>query len=146
MTDPETDLDALLRQVLRDVRTIAVVGASPDRSRPSNYVMKFLQDKGYRTIPVNPRAAGGEIWGEVCYASLRDVPQDIVGPVDMVDVFRRSEAVAPIVDDAIAIGAKVIWMQIGVRDDAAAAKAEAAGLTVIMDRCPRIEYGRLMTG
>jgi uncharacterized protein len=131
--------DALLRRILREVRTIAMVGASPDWNRPSYFAMKYLQIKGYRVIPVNPKAAGGEILGERVYASLKDIPEKI----DMVDIFRSSSAVPPIVEDAIAIGAKVVWMQIGVRNDAAAHRAEAAGLTVIMNRCPKIEWGRL---
>jgi len=116
-----------------------MVGASPDWNKASSFAMKYLQHKGYRVIPVNPRAVGENIFGEPCYAGLRDIPDG----VDMVDIFRRSETAGAIVDDAIAIGAKVVWMQLGVRDDAAAAKAEAAGLTVIMNRCPKIEYARL---
>lgn len=135
--------DALLRRILGSVRTIAMVGASPDWNRPSAFAMKYLQGKGYRIIPVNPQAAGREILGETCYAGLRDIPQETVGPIDMVDIFRRSDAVGPIVEDAIAIGARVVWMQLGVRNDEAAARAEAAGLTVVMNRCPKIEYGRL---
>ena len=131
--------DALLRRILREVRTIAMVGASPDWNRPSYFAMKYLQIKGYRVIPVNPKAAGGEILGERVYASLKDIPEKI----DMVDIFRASSAVPPIVEDAIQIGAKVVWMQIGVRNDAAARRAEAAGLTVVMNRCPKIEWGRL---
>jgi predicted CoA-binding protein len=131
--------DALLRRILREVRTIAMVGASPDWNRPSYFAMKYLQIKGYRVIPVNPKAAGGEILGERVYASLKDIPEKI----DMVDIFRSSSAVPPIVEDAIAIGAKVVWMQIGVRNDAAARRAGAAGLTVVMNRCPKIEWGRL---
>jgi uncharacterized protein len=131
--------DALIKSVLRSVRTIAMVGASANWNRPSYFAMKYLQDKGYRVIPVNPAAAGQTILGETVVASLRDIQ----GKVDMVDVFRGSEHVPPIADDAIAIGAKVLWMQLGVRNDAAAEKAEKAGLTVIMNRCPKIEYGRL---
>jgi uncharacterized protein len=131
--------DATLRDILRGVRTIAMVGASPHWNRPSYFVMKYLQDKGYRVIPVNPQAAGQKILGERCYADLADVPEAI----DMVDIFRRSDAVGPIVDEAIAKGAKVVWMQIGVRNDEAASRAEAAGLKVVMNRCPKIEYSRL---
>jgi predicted CoA-binding protein len=131
--------DALLRRILREVRTIAMVGASPDWNRPSYFAMKYLQIKGYRVIPVNPKATGAEILGQRVYASLKDIPEKI----DMVDIFRASAAVPPIVEDAIAIGAKVVWMQIGVRHDEAARRAEAAGLTVVMNRCPKIEYGRL---
>jgi len=135
--------DELLRTVLAQARTIAMVGASPTWNRPSHVVMKYLQAKGYRVIPVNPKAGVNEILGETCYAGLRDIPLDKTGRIDLVDVFRASAAVGPIVEDAIAIGAKVVWMQLGVRDDDAAAKAEAAGLTVIMNRCPKIEYQRL---
>lgn len=135
--------DGHLRKVLASVRTIAMVGASPDWHKASSFAMKYLQSKGYRVIPVNPRAAGKTILGEACYARLADIPQDMTGPIDMVDVFRNSTAADGITDDAIAIGAKVVWMQLGVRNDAAAARAERAGLTVIMNRCPKIEYGRL---
>jgi O-acetylhomoserine (thiol)-lyase len=131
--------DALIAQILRSVNVIAMVGASTNWNRPSYFVMKYLQGKGYRVIPVNPAAAGQTLLGETIRASLRDID----APVDMVDIFRRSDAVAPIVDEAIAIGAKVVWMQLGVRNDEAAAKAQAAGLTVIMDHCPKIEFGRL---
>jgi predicted CoA-binding protein len=131
--------DAELRRVLERVRTIAMVGASPSWKRPSHFAMKYLQGKGYRVIPVNPVAVGQRILGEPVHATLRDVPDR----VDMVDVFRGSEAAGPITEDAIAIGAQVVWMQLGVRNDEAAARARAAGLTVIMNRCPKIEYGRL---
>lgn len=131
--------DAKLRKILSTVRTIAMVGASPNRSRPSHGVMHYLQGKGYRVVPVNPGMAGQELLGERVYASLRDIPDKI----DMVDIFRASDAVGPIIDDAIAINAPIAWMQLGVRNDAAAAKAEAAGLEVIMDRCPEIELERL---
>jgi predicted CoA-binding protein len=142
MTDHDHYPDALLVKILRGVRTIAMVGASPDWNRPSAFAMKYLQHKGYRVIPVNPKAAGQIINGETCYARLEDIPKSDY-PIDMVDVFRKPGEVGPIADAAIAIGAKVLWMQLGVRNDAAAAKAEAAGLTVIMNRCPKIEYGRL---
>src|ERR1700704_5402256 len=125
--------DAKLRSILQRVKTIALVGASPNWNRPSYFVMKYLQSKGYRVIPVNPGIAGKPLLGEMAYASLRDIPE----PVDMVDVFRASNEVAPIADDAIAIGAKVLWMQLGVRNDEAAKKAEAAGLEVVMNRCPK---------
>ena len=131
--------DAYLRDILTGVRTIAVVGASPRRGRPSHGVMAYLQRRGYRAIPVNPNAAGGTIHGETCYASLAEVPE----PIDMVDVFRRSEFVTRVVDEAIAAGAKVVWMQLGVGDDAAAARAEARGLKIVMNRCPAIEIPRL---
>jgi predicted CoA-binding protein len=137
--DHESYSDGYLRGILKGVRTIAMVGASEHWNRPSFFAMKYLQDKGYRIIPVNPQAKGEEILGEKVYPSLRDIPVK----VDMVDVFRRADAVAPIVEEAIALGAKVVWMQLGVRHDAAAAKAEAAGLQVVMNRCPKIEYSRL---
>ena len=135
--------DALLRDILRRCRTIAMVGASPNWVRPSFFAMKYLQSKGYRVIPVNPAAAGQAILGETVHARLADVP----GRFEMVDIFRNSDAAAAVVDEAIALiaekGIEVIWMQIGVRNDAAARRAEAAGLTVVMDRCPKIEFGRL---
>ncbi|MGE0415648.1 MAG: O-acetylhomoserine aminocarboxypropyltransferase [Acetobacteraceae bacterium] len=137
--DPIPYTDAKLRRILSTVRTIAMVGASTNWNRPSYFVMKYLQGKGYRVIPVNPGNAGQEQLGEKIYASLRDIPV----PVDMVEVFRASDQVGPVVDDAIAIGAKVVWMQLGVRNDDAAATAEAAGIEVIMNRCPKIEFGRL---
>ncbi|MDE2228211.1 MAG: CoA-binding protein [Alphaproteobacteria bacterium] len=131
--------DDYLRGILRRVRTIAIVGASENWNRPSYFAMKYLQTKGYRVIPVNPGASVPEILREKVYKSLAEIPDAI----DMVDIFRRSEEAAAIVDAAIAKGAKVVWMQIGVRDDAAARKAEAAGLEVVMNRCPKIEYSRL---
>lgn len=137
--EPIPYTDAKIRRILSAVRTIAMVGASTNWNRPSYFVMKYLQGKGYRIIPVNPAAAGQELQGERVYASLRDVPDKI----DMVDIFRPSGHVLPIVEDAIAIGAKVVWMQLGIRNDEAAARAEAAGIEVIMDRCPKIEFGRL---
>jgi len=137
--DHDTYSDLYLHDILTGVRTIAVVGASPRRGRPSHGVMAYLQRRGYRAIPVNPNAAGGMIHGETCYASLADVPE----PIDMVDVFRRSEFAGGAVDEAIAAGAKVVWMQLGVRDDAAATRAEARGLKVVMNRCPAIEIPRL---
>ncbi len=131
--------DALIASVLRASRTIAMVGASRRENRPSHEVMRFLQRRGYRVIPVNPGVAGQSLLGETVVESLAALTES----VDMIDIFRRSDAVAPLVDEAIAVGAKVVWMQLGVRDDAAAAKARAAGLTVIMDRCPKIEIARL---
>jgi len=133
--------DDKIRRILRQVRTIAMVGASDNWNRPSYFAMKYLQQKGYRVIPVNPKVAlnGGEILGEKVYADLRDVPDAI----DMVDCFRAGPSIPPIAEAAAEIGAKVLWMQLGIRNDAAAATAEAAGLEVIMDRCPKIEYGRL---
>lgn len=131
--------DAYLRDILRGVRTIAMVGASEHWNRPSFFAMKYLQEKGYRVIPVNPQAKSAEILGEKVYADLSEIPDAF----DMVDIFRRSDAVPPIVEQAIAKGAKIVWMQLGVRNDEAAAKAEAAGLKVVMNRCPKIEYSRL---
>ncbi|TMJ64260.1 MAG: CoA-binding protein [Alphaproteobacteria bacterium] len=131
--------DPYLRDILTSVRTIAVVGASPRRERPSHGVMAYLQRRGYRTIPVNPNAAGVAINGETVYARLADVPE----PIDMVEVFRRTEMAGGVVDEAIAVGAKVIWMQLGVRDDTAAARGETRGLKVVMNRCPAIEIPRL---
>ena len=125
--------------ILRSCKTIAMVGSSTHWNRPSYFAMKYLRDKGFRVIPVNPTAAGEEILGEKVYAGLRDIPDK----VDMVDCFRNAAAIPPIADDAIAIGAKVLWMQLGVTNEAAARKAEKAGLKVVMNRCPKIEYGRL---
>jgi uncharacterized protein len=135
--------DAYIRDILEGARTIAVVGASPRPNRPSHRVMLFLQRHGYRCIPVNPFAAGSEILGERVYARLADIPDDPIWPIDTVDIFRRSEMAGSVVDEAIASGAKAVWMQLDVRDDAAAARAEAAGLKVVMDRCPAIEIPRL---
>ncbi len=135
--------DALLRGILRRCRTFVMVGASANWNRPSFFAMKYLRDKGYRVLPVNPKAAGDEILGQTVYASLADVP----GRFQMVDIFRGAEAAGKVTDEAIELaaekGIEVVWMQLGVRNDAAAARAEAAGLTVIMNRCPKIEYGRL---
>jgi hypothetical protein len=137
--DHETYSDAYLRAILTTARTIAIVGMSPRRGRPSHGVMAYLQRHGYRTIPVNPNAAGDTIHGETVYARLVDIPE----PIDMVDIFRRSEFAGGVVDEAIATGAKVVWMQLGVRNDAAAARAEARGIKVVMNRCPAIEIPRL---
>jgi predicted CoA-binding protein len=136
--------DDYLRDILEGVRTVAVVGASPRADRASHGVMRFLQRHGYRAIPVNPHAtgafpAGGEILGERVYPALADIPESI----DMVDIFRRSEDAGAVVDEAIAIAAKIVWMQLDVRDEAAARRAEAHGLKVVMDRCPAIEIPRL---
>ena len=129
--------DWQIRRILREADTVAMVGASSNWNRPSYFAMKYLQAKGYRVIPVNPRA--DEILGEKAYAALSDIPV----PVDIVDIFRRPEQVGPIVEEAAAIGAKVAWMQLTVINHEAAAQGEALGLTVIMDRCMKIEYGRL---
>jgi len=134
--------DAYLRHILETARVIAVVGASPRPARPSHGVMRFLQARGYRTIPVNPNAAGSEMLGERCVVRLADIAE----PIDMVDIFRRSALAGAAVDEAIAVGAKFVWMQLGVRDDAAAARAEAAGIEVVMNRCPAIEIPRLGLG
>jgi predicted CoA-binding protein len=125
--------------ILNSCKTIAMVGASANWNRPSYFAMKYLQEKGFRVIPVNPSAAGQEILGEKVYASLKEIPEKI----DMVDCFRNSEAIPPIAEEAIEIGAKVLWMQLGVMNEAAARRAEEAGLKVVMNRCPKIEYGRL---
>jgi predicted CoA-binding protein len=133
------DIDGL-RRILGTYRVIAMVGLSADWVRPSNFAAKYLLAHGYTVIPVNPRY--DEILGQKSYKSLRDVPV----PVDVVDVFRKTADVPPIADDAIAIGAKVLWQQIGVLNHEAAAKAEAAGLENAMDRCMKIEHGRLFGG
>lgn len=129
--------DDAIRAVLATPKTVAVVGCSPNPERDSHRIAKLLQSRGHRVIPVNP--GHRSILGETCYAGLRDIPE----PVDMVDIFRRSEQVAPIVDEAIEVGARIVWMQLGVIDERAAAVAQDAGLTVVMDRCPAIEYRRL---
>lgn len=130
--------DELIRRVLGSVKTIGVVGVSASEAKASHFVMKYMQGKGYRCIPVNPGLAGQMLLGEKVYPDLKSIPV----PVDMVDIFRNSEAAGAVTDDAIAIGAKVVWMQLGVINEAAAKRAEAAGLTVIMDRCPKMEYSR----
>jgi len=129
-----------LRRILRDNRTIAVVGLSANWYRPSFFAAKYLQEHGYRVVPVNP--AYDSVLGEKCYPSLRDIPFG----VDIVDCFRRSEEIAALADEAIAIGAKVLWMQLGVRNEEARRKAEAAGLEVVEDRCMKIEHARLFGG
>lgn len=133
--------DSYIRGILNTVKTIAMVGASANTVRPSYFAFKYLRERGYNVIPVNPGQAGKEILGQKVYASLSDVPE----PIDMVDIFRASEHVMPIVDEALALTPRprVIWMQLGIRNDEAAAKAETAGLKVVMHRCPKIEYGRL---
>lgn len=135
--------DDLIKSILRSVKTIAMVGASANEMRPSYFAMKYLLDKGYVVHPINPGQAGKAILGQMAYANLAAVP----APVDMVDIFRASDAAPAIVDETLAekerLGIRVIWMQLGVINEESAAKAEAAGLTVVMDRCPKIEYGRL---
>ena len=133
--------DEMIRKVLKETKTIAMVGVSANDSRPSYFAFKYLLGRGYRMIGVNPGLAGKTLLGAPVYASLADIPE----PVDMVDIFRNSEAAGPITDAALAMKPppRVIWMQLSVRNDAAAARAEAAGLTVVMNRCPKIEYGRL---
>ncbi|CAM5346663.1 hypothetical protein ATER59S_01191 [Aquamicrobium terrae] len=127
--------------ILNSVRSIAVVGASANEVRPSFFVMKYLLGKGFSVIPVNPGQAGGKILGQSVYARLADIPE----PVDMVDIFRASEAVPAIIDEVLALRPlpKVVWMQLTVRHDEAAARAEAAGIKIVMNRCPKIEYARL---
>ncbi|HXZ52553.1 MAG TPA: CoA-binding protein [Burkholderiales bacterium] len=131
-----------LRRILAENRVVAVVGLSADWYRPSYFAAKYLQEHGYRIIPVNPRYAGRRVLGETCYASLREIPDEI----DIVDVFRRSADVPPIAEEAIAIGAKVLWQQIGVKNEAAAERARDAGLDTVMDRCVKIEHARLFGG
>jgi len=135
--------DDYIAGILREATTIVMVGASAGTSRPSYFAMKYLLGKGYRIVPVNPALSGQEIQGQRVYASLAEVP----GPVDIVDIFRNAAAALEVTREAIALkdklGVKAIWMQLGVRNDKAAAAAEAAGLKVVMNRCPKIEYGRL---
>jgi len=131
--------DDYIRGILREVRVIAMVGSSANWNRPSYFAMKYLQQKGFRIIPINPSAHGEKILGEPVYKSLADIEEH----VDMVDIFRRSEECVPYAEEAIRMGAKVLWMQLGVRNDQAAEIAEAAGLKVVMNRCPKIEYARL---
>jgi uncharacterized protein len=131
--------DSYIRGILGTYKVFAMVGASPNQVRPSFFALKYLSAKGYTVIPVNPGHAGKDILGQKVYASLRDIPD----PVEVVDIFRNASYAFEITRDAIAIGAKVVWMQLGVRNDEAAALAEEAGLKVVMNRCPKIEYGRL---
>ena len=134
-----TDINTL-RRILRDCKTIAVVGLSANWYRPSYFAAKYMQEHGYRVIPVNPMYQ--EVLGQKCYASLKDIPEKI----DIVDCFRKSQDIEPIADEAIAIGAKVLWLQLGVMNEPAAAKARQAGLEVVQDRCVKIEHGRLFGG
>ncbi len=136
---PMDDIQTL-RRILKETRVIAVVGLSADWYRPSYFAAKYMQEHGYRIIPVNPKYEA--VLGEKCYTSLRDITE----PVDIVDVFRKTQDVGPIADDAIAIRAKVLWQQLGVKNEAAAQKARAAGLDAVMDRCVKIEHGRLFGG
>ena len=129
-----------LRRILRENRVIAVVGLSADWFRPSYFAAKYMLEHGYRVIPVNPKYP--EILGQRCYKALREVPEHI----DIVDVFRKTQDVMPIAEEAIAVGAKVLWQQLGVKNEAAAARARAAGLEAVMDRCVKIEHGRLFGG
>jgi uncharacterized protein len=130
-----------IRGILQDVKTVALVGASANTVRPSYLVMKYMLDKGFKVVPVNPGLAGQSLLGQTVYATLRDIPVAI----DMVDIFRNADAAAAVVDEALTLSPppKVIWMQLSVRHDEAAAKAEAQGLRVVMDRCPKMEYGKL---
>ncbi len=135
--------DSYIRGILNTVKTVAMVGFSPKENRPSYFAFKYLLERGYRVIPVNPGQAGKEVLGQKIYAKLSDIPD----PIDMVDVFRGSEHVLPIVQEALTLQPKpqVIWMQLTVRNDEAARLAEEAGMKVVMNRCPKIEYGRLST-
>jgi uncharacterized protein len=133
--------DDYIRAILRNVKTIAMVGVSANDARPSYFVFKYLSGRGFRMIGVNPGLAGKTLLGQLVYSRLADIPE----PIDMVDIFRNSDAAAAVVDEALALRPlpKVIWMQLTVRNDIAAAKAEALGVKVVMNRCPKIEYGRL---
>src|SRR6478672_687514 len=133
--------DSYIRGILNTVKTIAMVGVSANTSRPSYFAFKYLLERGYRMIPVNPRLAGGELLGQKVYARLADIPE----PIDMVDIFRASQYAPAIVKEALALSPRpqVIWMQLGIRNDEAARLAEDNGLKVVMNRCPKIEYGRL---
>ncbi|MGO4870234.1 MAG: CoA-binding protein [Roseiarcus sp.] len=133
--------DDYIRGILTNVKRIAMVGASANTARPSFFVLKYLSERGFTMLPINPGLAGGAILGLEVYASLAEAP----GPIDMVDIFRNSDAAGAVVDEALALDPlpRVIWMQLGVRNDAAAARAEAKGVKVVMNRCPKIEYGRL---
>ena len=131
--------DEDIAELLTNARTIAMVGASDRPDRASHGVMKFLQDQGYRVIPVNPQITGEHVHGEFVWRELAQIGE----PIDIVDIFRRLQAAGEAVDEAIAVGAKAVWLQLGVINDEAAARAEAAGLKVVMDRCPKIEIPRL---
>jgi predicted CoA-binding protein len=133
--------DSYIRGILNTVKTIAMVGISPKENRPSYFAFKYLLERGYTMIPVNPGQAGKDILGRTVYARLSDIPE----PVDMIDIFRAAQYAVPIVEEALTLKPRpqVIWMQLGVRNDEAARLAEAAGIKVVMNRCPKIEYGRL---
>ncbi|MBV8428178.1 MAG: CoA-binding protein, partial [Hyphomicrobiales bacterium] len=133
--------DAYIKGILTTTKTLALVGASANPARPSYIVLKYLSERGYKVIPVNPGLAGQKILGQEVVASLKDIRE----PLDMVEIFRNSKAAGPIVDEALTLEPKpkVIWMQLSVRNDEAAARAEAVGITVVMNRCPKIEFGRL---
>ena len=137
--EPERNDDARIRRILDRVKTIAAVGMSANDMRPSYFSMLYLQQKGYRVIPVNPRYAGQEILGERVAASLGELSE----APDMVQVFRKAEEAPAVADEAVAAGARVLWLQLGIHSDEAASRAAAAGLEVVQDRCPKIEYGRL---
>jgi uncharacterized protein len=137
--DHDSYKDAYIRDILLRHRVVAMIGASPKASRPSYFVMKYLLAKGFDVIPVNPGHAGKTILDQRVFGTLGDIDR----PVEIVDVFRNSDAALPITEEAIRIGAKVVWMQLGVRNNEAAGRAEDAGLKVVMNRCPKIEYGRL---
>ena len=139
--NPDSYDDTYIRAILDEVKSIAIVGASPKNVRPSYFVTKYMIDKGYTVYPVNPGHAGKEICGVMTYASLVDIPD----PVDMIDIFRASASVPGIIGEAMKLSAlpKVVWMQLGVRDDEIAGFLETAGIKVVMNRCPKIEYGRL---
>jgi len=139
---PDTTDIPTLRRILHDSRRIAVVGISAEWHRPSFFVGKYLLEHGYKMIPVNPKYR--EVLGQTCYPDLQSARE--AGPIDMVDCFRKAEDIGPLAEQAIAIGAKALWMQLGVVNSAAAAKASAAGLEVVMDRCVKIEHGRLFGG
>lgn len=141
MTDHTTYSDGLLRDILRSVTSIAVVGASSNANRPSSFVTRYMSQKGYRMVPINPGYTGEKIAGFTAKASLADIDE----PVDMVDVFRKSDALPGVADEILAMNVlpKVVWLQLGLRDDAIAARLEAAGISVVQDRCPKIEYARL---
>lgn len=146
MTKPATDnivSDDLLRRILTETKIIALVGASPKAERPSHGVMRFLQRQGYRVIPVNPGLEGQTLNGERVYARVADIPEAKLGQIDMVDIFRNSESALEPSREAIAVGAKTVWMQLDVINETAAAEARAAGLNVVMDHCPAIEIPRL---